>query len=238
VQLAFRVAPGEMAQCAAVLKERGVHFVEGPTDQPFGHRTLFFRDPDGNVLEIYAEIWASSCSGGEPLRHSTMMVRAWRFVTLVLAALALSPTSAHVLELPQKMQYDAQLYSAVNTTMYLYFAIVGGVYSMGAIVAAVVLTVLVRRRRSAFRWTAAGAALYVLWFISWLTLVVPVNRAIGAAMQTAPAGVPALYMTLRPRWEYGHAVGFGLELLGFCALVVSVLVDTPATASEGAGPRR
>jgi len=25
-------------------------------DQPFGHRTLFFRDPDGNVLEIYAEI--------------------------------------------------------------------------------------------------------------------------------------------------------------------------------------
>jgi catechol 2,3-dioxygenase-like lactoylglutathione lyase family enzyme len=26
------------------------------TDQPFGHRTVFFRDPDGNVLEIYAEI--------------------------------------------------------------------------------------------------------------------------------------------------------------------------------------
>ncbi len=30
--------------------------VDGRTDQPFGHRTLFFRDPDGNVLEIYAEI--------------------------------------------------------------------------------------------------------------------------------------------------------------------------------------
>lgn len=56
VQLAFRVAPGEVAQCAAVLKERGVQIAEGPTDQPFGHRTLFFRDPDGNVLEIYAEI--------------------------------------------------------------------------------------------------------------------------------------------------------------------------------------
>jgi lactoylglutathione lyase len=27
-----------------------------PTDQPWGLRTLFFRDPDGNVLEIYAEI--------------------------------------------------------------------------------------------------------------------------------------------------------------------------------------
>jgi lactoylglutathione lyase len=52
----LRVAPGDVASCAAVLKERGVKIVSGPTDQPFGHRTLFFRDPDGNVLEIYAEI--------------------------------------------------------------------------------------------------------------------------------------------------------------------------------------
>jgi catechol 2,3-dioxygenase-like lactoylglutathione lyase family enzyme len=56
LQLAFRVAPSEVASCAAVLAERGVRIISGPTDQPFGHRTLFFRDPDGNVLEIYAEI--------------------------------------------------------------------------------------------------------------------------------------------------------------------------------------
>lgn len=35
---------------------RGVAILSGPTDQPFGHRTLFFRDPDGNALEIYAEL--------------------------------------------------------------------------------------------------------------------------------------------------------------------------------------
>ena len=56
LQLAFRVAPGEVASCAETLKARGVSIVSGPTDQPFGHRTLFFRDPDGNLLEIYAEI--------------------------------------------------------------------------------------------------------------------------------------------------------------------------------------
>jgi len=56
LQLAFRVAPGEVATCATALAERGVAIDAGPTDQPFGHRTLFFRDPDGNVLEIYAEI--------------------------------------------------------------------------------------------------------------------------------------------------------------------------------------
>ena len=56
LQLAFRVAPGEVASCAATLVERGVQIISGPTDQAFGHRTLFFRDPDGNVMEIYAEI--------------------------------------------------------------------------------------------------------------------------------------------------------------------------------------
>ena len=56
LQMAFRVAPNEVATCAAALAERGVKILSGPTDQPFGHRTLFFRDPDGNVLEIYAEI--------------------------------------------------------------------------------------------------------------------------------------------------------------------------------------
>jgi len=56
LQLAFRVAPGEVASCGAALRERGVEIISGPTDQPWGHRTLFFRDPDGNVLEIYADI--------------------------------------------------------------------------------------------------------------------------------------------------------------------------------------
>jgi lactoylglutathione lyase len=56
LQMAFRVAPGEVATCASTLAKRGVKIVSGPTDHPWGHRTLFFRDPDGNVLEIYAEI--------------------------------------------------------------------------------------------------------------------------------------------------------------------------------------
>ena len=56
LQLAFRVAPQEVDACAATLAERGVAIISPPTNRPFGHRTLFFRDPDGNVLEIYAEI--------------------------------------------------------------------------------------------------------------------------------------------------------------------------------------
>jgi catechol 2,3-dioxygenase-like lactoylglutathione lyase family enzyme len=56
LQLAFKVAPREVDQCADELVRQGVELLSPPTDQPFGHRTLFFRDPDGNLLEVYAEI--------------------------------------------------------------------------------------------------------------------------------------------------------------------------------------
>jgi catechol 2,3-dioxygenase-like lactoylglutathione lyase family enzyme len=56
LQLAFKVGVAEVDACAAELARHGVEIVSPPTDRPFGHRTLFFRDPDGNLLEIYAEI--------------------------------------------------------------------------------------------------------------------------------------------------------------------------------------
>jgi lactoylglutathione lyase len=56
VQLAFRVPPSAVAACAAELGAKGITLVAPLTDHPFGHRTIFFRDPDGNLLEIYAEI--------------------------------------------------------------------------------------------------------------------------------------------------------------------------------------
>ena len=154
------------------------------------------------------------------------MLSLWRFLAIILTALALTMTSAHVLELPQKMQYDQHLYSAVNTSMYKYFATVGGFYCMGSIVASGVLTCLIRKRKSAFRWSVSGTLLLVLWFISWLTIVAPVNNQIAVALETAPETVPGLWMQVRERWEYGHAVGFGLQVVGFCAIVISALVET------------
>lgn len=56
LQLAFKVAADDVDRCADELVRQGVNLLEPPTNQPFGHRTLFFRDPDGNLLEVYAEI--------------------------------------------------------------------------------------------------------------------------------------------------------------------------------------
>jgi catechol 2,3-dioxygenase-like lactoylglutathione lyase family enzyme len=56
LQLAFKVSAAEVDQCADELVRRGVNLLSPPTDQAFGHRTLFFRDPDGNLLEVFADI--------------------------------------------------------------------------------------------------------------------------------------------------------------------------------------
>src|SRR6266576_1153478 len=56
LQLAFKVSTPEVDQCADELVRQGVNLLSPPTDQVFGHRTLFFRDPDGNLLEVFADI--------------------------------------------------------------------------------------------------------------------------------------------------------------------------------------
>jgi lactoylglutathione lyase len=56
VQLAFLVSRAEVDRCHAELVAKGVPIFDPPTDQPRGHRTVYFGDPEGNVLEIYAEI--------------------------------------------------------------------------------------------------------------------------------------------------------------------------------------
>jgi catechol-2,3-dioxygenase len=56
VQLAFRVAPDQVDGCYAELSQQGVEILSPPTSHAYGHRTLFFKDPEGNILEIYADI--------------------------------------------------------------------------------------------------------------------------------------------------------------------------------------
>ncbi|MDR6873816.1 glyoxylase I family protein [Bosea sp. BE125] len=56
VQLAFRVAPPAVDACHTELVAKGVPILREPTDlSNWRHRTLFFRDPEDNIIEIYAE---------------------------------------------------------------------------------------------------------------------------------------------------------------------------------------
>lgn len=64
VQLAFRVAPDQVEPCYTELAAKGVEMLEAPQDRPSGHRTIFFRDPEGNILEIYADLAAPDFAPG------------------------------------------------------------------------------------------------------------------------------------------------------------------------------
>jgi hypothetical protein len=166
----------------------------------------------------------------------TVSLRTCRFLALLLAALALTMESAHVLELPQKLQYDAQMYAAVNGTLYRYFALIGGSYQLASIVMAGVLVFMVRGRVRVLAWTIAGAVSLLAAFLVWLAVVAPVNQAIAETLRATPEAVPALWMQLRKRWEFGHAAGFVVQLIGFGALLMSLLVDTPSTARRWPRP--
>jgi catechol 2,3-dioxygenase-like lactoylglutathione lyase family enzyme len=56
VELAFRVAtPGEVDTAYAAVVARGAQPVTPPADMPWGQRTAFFADPEGNIHELFAD---------------------------------------------------------------------------------------------------------------------------------------------------------------------------------------
>ena len=149
--------------------------------------------------------------------HCPSVVRIHRCIALVITALALTMTAAHVLEMPRKLSYSIALYTAVNSTMYLYFAIFGAIFEVGAILAVGTLAWRARHQPSA-HWTLAAAIAVTLSLGSWLILVQPVNSAIAHG---------ASWGDLRLRWELGHLVGFVLSLAGFVALAIATVRDIP-----------
>lgn len=56
VQLAFRVAYSEVDDWFERLSGLGIPILDSPRNQAWGHRTLYFLDPEHNVLEIYADL--------------------------------------------------------------------------------------------------------------------------------------------------------------------------------------
>lgn len=159
------------------------------------------------------------------------MLQTWRFLTLLLAALGLIMGGAHVLELPVKMQYDAELYASVTSTLYRFFGLVGGPIQVAAILAAILLCFLVHKR-SSFRLTLLGTFSLVLALALWFALVEPVNAEWLRVMKSASESIPAAYEQLRPRWECGHVAAFALWLTGFSVLLCSILKEAPPNRSN------
>lgn len=159
-----------------------------------------------------------------------MFLRIWRFITIVLTALLMGATFCHVLESPAKMRYPAELYLTLHRTLYVAFGPpnIGVFIEAGAILAAVILVFLTRKRRPAFWLTLAGAASLVAGLAVYFAFVEPANVAMKAmSLDSAPED----WTRRRDQWEYGHMARFIFHLLGFSALALSIIFETSVAPS-------
>jgi len=143
-----------------------------------------------------------------------------QFIAIYLTALTLSITFAHLLEMPRKMQYDQSLYVAMQHSLYLYFAWVGSIAEVSAVVFLIILCVLLRRNRRAFRLTLVATVCITAGLAVWFLLV---NTANAEMAQWGNLPLPENWDDVRRQWEYGHAISAALDLIGFGALVASVV---------------
>lgn len=146
-------------------------------------------------------------------QNKMTLIRAWRFITLMLTSLSLSLSMTHLLELPQRMQFDQQLWVRVTVfeNVYRWFGSVGAAFEITAILTAIMLVFLVRKRGSTFYWTLGGAIFLILAFVSWIVFVAPMNAEF-ARWLTNP--VPADWTRYRDQWEYAHQSTPLLKSLG------------------------
>ena len=149
----------------------------------------------------------------------------FRFLSVVLAGLALSLAVSHALEMPAKLRLPAHDYLIVQQ-IYAAFGAAGAILEPAAVVCAFVLAFLVRGGR-ALRPALAGALCLTAALLIWVAIVNPVNTQWQAA---GALNVPDNFESLRMRWEWGHAARAALILAGFVALVIAVLTDMSAAA--------
>jgi hypothetical protein len=161
-----------------------------------------------------------------------MLLKGTRFVALLLAALTLGLGFCHLMQLPSRMGWDQYLWvgSTVQGGLYALFGPVGAVIFVATVIALGLNAYFVREHgRPGFRLALAAALLFATALVLWWVLVYPVNVELA---KWVDGPVPADWTSYRARWEWGHATISLVELIGFAALILSVLADTPAELGE------
>lgn len=155
-----------------------------------------------------------------------MVLRILRFVTILLAALSMSLSVCHLFEMPQRLQFDSDLWVRVTVfaNVFRYFGTFGAFFEVGSVVAAIVLVLLVRKRGPGiFYLTLAGAICLGLALVIWLLVVAPVNAELARWLVNP---IPPDFDGWRSQWEYGHAVSAVIKIIGFSSLLASVVFET------------
>jgi hypothetical protein len=138
------------------------------------------------------------------------------FVALVASALVLGPALAHVMELPNKIDLPRDEYFTVQK-IYRGWSQIGWVLIVQ--VAALMVAAIQERSdpRVMLLTVLALACVVAAQGLFW-TFTYPAN--VATANWTV---MPDNWERLRVDWEFSHAAGALLQLLGFCLLAGAVL---------------
>ncbi|AFL49815.1 hypothetical protein ABIE78_004405 [Sinorhizobium fredii] len=145
------------------------------------------------------------------------------FASLLLSALSLGPSFAHVLEAPPRLTvWSPELWreATVFNGQFALFAKVGAPLDVGSILIAFLLTYLLANERPAFWFALGGAVLLAAGLAAWFTIVAPAN-AILATWKPGP--IPPDFAAVRLRWEAGHMTVAAAKLIGFVFICVAFL---------------
>lgn len=154
-----------------------------------------------------------------------MLTKIFRFLTLMSVALSMAMAFCHLLQLPPRMSFDAELWRNTQTMYQNFGPPIGALIEGAAVAFSVLLTIMVLRRRPAFQWTLLGALCMVASMGAWWFFINPVNQAM---VNWTAATMPADWQWFRAQWEYTHAVRAVLQIVGFSSLLISTLVETPS----------
>src|SRR5690606_25657962 len=114
-----------------------------------------------------------------------------RFLAIMLTALSMGTAYAHLLEMPAKLNYDGETWLQLLQTLYPpAFGTVGGASEIGAVIATIVLVLMIRKRRDAFRWSILAAACLIGSHAIYWIFIAPVNATL----------VPLTAETLPENW--------------------------------------
>jgi hypothetical protein len=147
----------------------------------------------------------------------------WRLAALLLAALSLAPSYAHMLEAPPRLtRWSPELWreATVFGGQYQYFAIIGGPIDVAVIIATAVAAYLLRDQRPVFWFALAGAVLFAASMVCFFAIVQPANAVLAT---WTPGPAPADFFAVRNRWETGHIVITIIEFFGLIAVALSAL---------------
>jgi hypothetical protein len=143
-------------------------------------------------------------------------LRLLQFVAVILTALALVPSGAHLFELPHKIALSEEQYFVVQS-IYRGWSLFGAVIIVAILANLLLARILFLRRKNSWFGLAAGLILAgtLAIFFTW---TYPANRATNNW-----AIVTADWESLRSQWEFSHAANAVLTFIALCCAALSAV---------------